>query len=264
MKKTVGISSVITNDSWSALQQLTAARVALGRAGASLPLRESLAFNLDHARARDAVYAPFQPEEVAALLLNAGLAAIVLASEATDRQEYLTRPDRGRLLSTRAREKLSEIRKGYDVCLVVGDGLSARAIHEQAGPFAITAADMLHRAGLSLGPVCLVSNARVAIGDEIGALLKARLVAVLIGERPGLSSPNSMGLYLTMNPAPGTTDERRNCISNIREGGLPLTEAIRKFGYLVEEALRLGRSGVELKDRMAPNYLPFGLSLPGC
>jgi len=262
MKKTTS-NDAVTSDPWSALQQLTAARVALGRAGTSLPLRKSLAFKLDHARARDAVHKPFHPEEVAALLHNAGLTTLQLASEITDRQEYLTRPDKGRLLSTLSKGKLSGVNTGYDICLVIGDGLSARAIHEQAGPFAVAAAGMLQRARLSLGPVCLVSNARVAIGDEIGALLKARLVAVLIGERPGLSSPNSMGLYLTMNPVPGMTDESRNCISNIREGGLPLTEAIRKFGYLVEEAQRLGRCGVELKDRMKPNYLPFGLALPG-
>ena len=121
---------------------------------------------------------------------------------------------------------------------MIGDGLSARAIHEQAGPFALAAADMLQRARLSLGPVCLVSNARVAIGDEIGALLKARLVAVLIGERPGLSSPNSMGLYLTMNPVPGMTDESRNCISNIREGGLPLTR-ITSYNVCYTKLLRL-------------------------
>jgi len=209
------------------------------------------------------VHTPFQPGEVAALLEKAGLTTLQLTSEVADRQEYLTRPDKGRLLSAQAREMLADAGTGCDICLVIGDGLSARAIHEQAGSFAIMAAAMLHTAGLSLGPVCLVSNARVAIGDEIGSLLRARLVAVLIGERPGLSSPNSMGLYLTMKPAPGTTDERRNCISNIREGGLPLTEAIRKFGYLVEEALRLGRTGVELKDRMVPDYLPFGVSLPG-
>jgi len=262
MKKPAG-NGAVTSDPWTALRQLTAARVALGRAGTSLPLRESLAFKLDHARARDAVHAPFQPGEVAALLEKAGLATLQLTSEVADRQEYLTRPDKGRLLSARAREMLADAGTGCDICLVIGDGLSARAIHEQAGSFATMAADLLHKAGLSLGPVCLVSNGRVAIGDEIGALLKARLTAVLIGERPGLSSPNSMGLYLTMNPAPGTTDERRNCISNIREGGLPLTEAIRKFGYLVEEALRLGQTGVELKDRMVPDYLPFGLPLPG-
>ena len=118
---------------------------------------------------------------------------------------------------------------------------------------------MYGQAGLTVSPVCLVENARVAVADEIGEILRARLSVILIGERPGLSSPNSMGVYLTMNPRVGVTDEARNCISNVREGGLGITEGVRKLGYLVEEAFRLGLSGVGLKDRMAEGYLPFGL-----
>ena len=133
----------------------------------------------------------------------------------------------------------------------MGDGLSARAIHENAEPFTLAWANM--------APVCLVENARVAVADEIGEILQARLSVILIGERPGLSSPNSMGVYLTMAPRVGTTDEARNCISNVREGGLSLVEGVRKLGYLVEQALMLGLSGVGLKDGMAAGYLPFGL-----
>ncbi len=118
---------------------------------------------------------------------------------------------------------------------------------------------MFRQAGLSVAPVCLVENARVAVADEIGEILRARLSVILIGERPGLSSPNSMGVYLTMNPRTGATDEARNCLSNVREGGLSLAEGVRKLGYLVEEAFRLGLSGVGLKDRMGPGHLPFGL-----
>ncbi|WP_028586326.1 ethanolamine ammonia-lyase subunit EutC [Desulfocurvus vexinensis] len=149
-----------------------------------------------------------------------------------------------------------------DVVLVVGDGLSARAVHETAGPLVRRLVPVLRGAGLSVGPVCLVENARVAVADEVGALLGARVSVILIGERPGLSSPNSLGIYLTHGPRPGTTDEARNCISNVRPGGLSLDEAVRKLAYLLEEALALGLSGVALKDKMPPAYLPFGTPAP--
>lgn len=260
-KEIVSRGAIVTDDPWTVLRTMTAARVALGRSGTSLPLKESLAFKLDHARARDAVHSAFALAELAQSFHRKGFDFLELQSAVVDRQEYLTRPDKGRLLDEPSKAKLSRMESGGDVCFVVADGLSARAIHEQAVSFVDTAASLLLRAGLTLAPVCLVRNGRVAVGDAIGTALQARLVAVLIGERPGLSSPNSMGLYLTFEPAPGFTDERRNCISNIRDGGISIEEAVRKFGYLVEEALRLGKSGVELKDRMVPNYLPFGLPL---
>jgi len=149
-----------------------------------------------------------------------------------------------------------------DVVLVVGDGLSSRAVHETAGPLVRRLVPVLRGAGLAVGPVCLVENARVAVADEVGALLGARVSVILIGERPGLSSPNSLGIYLTHGPRPGTTDEARNCISNVRPGGLGLDEAVRKLAYLLEEALALGLSGVALKDKMPPTYLPFGSPAP--
>lgn len=260
-KEIASRKAIVTDDPWTFLRKMTAARVALGRSGTSLPLKESLAFKLDHARARDAVHTDFKLAELAQSFHDKGFDCLELQSGVVDRQEYLTRPDKGRLLDEVSKECLHRQESGLDVCFVVADGLSARAIHEQAVSFVETASALLRRAGLTLAPVCLVRNGRVAVGDEIGAALKTRLVAVLIGERPGLSSPNSMGLYLTFQPAPGLTDERRNCISNIRDGGIAIEEAVRKFGYLVEEALRLGKSGVELKDRMVPNYLPFGLPL---
>jgi len=256
----------VIEDPWAELKRFTAARIALGRSGSSLPLKESLSFRLDHARARDAVHSPFRRADLAARLAGAGLAGapcLELESSVADRGEYLTRPDKGRRLSSRSRALLEREKTGFDICLVVGDGLSARAIHENAAPFVLSCLNVFNQAGLTVAPVCVVENARVAIADEIASLLAARLSIILIGERPGLSSPNSMGIYLTMNPGPGTTDERRNCISNVREGGLSLAEGVRKLGYLVEEAFRLGYSGVGLKDRMAADYLPFGRPFAG-
>jgi ethanolamine ammonia-lyase small subunit len=261
MNDQINAPVTVSEDPWAELKRFTASRIALGRCGSSLPLKESLAFRLDHARARDAVHSPFRQAELAETLRAAGLSCLELESEVRDRGEYLTRPDKGRRLSLRARTLLAEQKAGFDICMSVGDGLSARAIHENAAPFVLACARMFGQAGLRLGPVCVVQNARVAIADEIASLVSARLSIILIGERPGLSSPNSMGVYLTMNPCVGITDESRNCISNVREGGLSLTEGVRKLGYLVEEAFRLGQSGVELKDRMAEGYLPFGRPL---
>lgn len=252
----------VSEDPWAELKRFTASRIALGRCGSSLPLTESLAFRLDHARARDAVHTPFQRAELAGNLRAAGVACVELESGVSGREEYLTRPDKGRRLSERSVGVLQGLEKGFDICLAVGDGLSARAIHENAESFALACLLMFGQAGLAVAPFCLVENARVAVADEIGQILRARMSIILIGERPGLSSPNSMGIYLTMNPGPGTTDERRNCISNVRDGGLGVPEGVRKLGYLVEEAFRLGHSGVGLKDRMAADYLPFGRPLP--
>ena len=259
MKKGTDAPVTVSRDPWAELRRFTAARIAVGRSGSSLPLAESLAFRLDHARARDAVHAPFRRAELAGRLRAGGLACVELESCVAGREEYLTRPDKGRRLSERSVNALQGLQKGFDICLVVGDGLSARAIHENAEAFVLACASMFGRAGLTVSSVCLVENARVAVADEIGEILRARLSVILIGERPGLSSPNSMGVYLTMNPRAGVTDEARNCISNVREGGLGIAEGVRKLGYLVEEAFRLGLSGVGLKDRMAEGYLPFGL-----
>lgn len=254
-------SEIVVEDPWSGLRRITAARIALGRTGSSLPLAASLSFKLDHARARDAVHTPLQQAELAAGLRDAGIACRELESEVADRSEYLTRPDKGRRLSKASRRQLQGVDAGCDVCLVIGDGLSARAIHENARNYVQLTIPLLEQAGLRVGPVCVVRNARVAIGDEIGELLGAKVVVMLIGERPGLSSPNSLGVYMTLHPRVGTTDERRNCISNVREGGLPIIEGVRKLGYLVEESLKLGTSGVELKDRMTAGHLPFGIAL---
>ncbi|HKK32545.1 MAG TPA: ethanolamine ammonia-lyase subunit EutC [Desulfomicrobiaceae bacterium] len=248
---------MITRDIWNELRQFTDARISLGRCGSSLPLHESLAFKLDHARARDAVWLPMDLASLSEKLDGVGLASLHLASSVADRNEFLTRPDKGRQLDTVSGTLLQRQETGKDICVVVGDGLSARAIHENGVPFLTSFMPLLHAAGLTSTPICLVENARVAIGDEIAHLLDARMVILLIGERPGLSSPNSMGIYMTFAPKPGTTDESRNCISNIRFGGLSTDEGVRKLAYLVENSLHRQTSGVMLKDRMAPDHLPF-------
>ena len=255
--------SIVSSDPWDGLRQFTDARIALGRSGVSLPLAEALSFRLDHARARDAVHTPFLAEELCRQLEEDGLACLESHSAVAGRDEYLTRPDKGRCLDERSRAMLAAFpEKGFDICLVVSDGLSSRAVHENAVPFVRLFSRTLALTGLSLSPTAVVRNGRVAIGDEIGELLRARLSVILIGERPGLSSPDSMGCYLTWNPRAGITDEARNCISNIRAAGLPVPEGVRKLAYLVEEAFRMQGSGVELKDRMAEGYLPFGQELP--
>ena len=236
-------------DPWAKLARWTPARIALGRSGASLPTREVLGFALAHARARDAVHAPFDAGAIAGALTGPALEAIEVASDATDRAVYLRRPDYGRRLSAASREQLASRRaRPVDLALVIGDGLSAAAIHAHA--VAVTAAFLPHAAALelSLAPVAVARGARVALGDEIGALLKARCVAVLIGERPGLSSPDSLGVYLTFAPKPGRSDAERNCISNIRSGGLGYDAAAFKLAWLVREALRRCLTGVGLKD----------------
>ena len=200
-------------------------------------------------------------------IIRAGLAAhglecLSLSSAVADRNEYLTRPDKGRRLSVASRQLLDAWMDAHpgsapDVSVVICDGLSARAVHENAVPFASRFLEEAAAAGLSAAPVALVKFGRVAVGDDVAALLNARLVVVLVGERPGLSSPDSLGVYMTHAPTPGLTDEARNCISNVRAAGLPVEEAVRKLCYLVENALVRRLSGVDLKDDVPPGYLPF-------
>jgi ethanolamine ammonia-lyase small subunit len=230
------------------LARLTPARIALGRSGASLPTRELLRFGLAHAQARDAVHTPFRPADIAAELLALGVDTIMVESAATSREDYLRRPDLGRSLSEESRARL-EARKGdYDLALVAADGLSSTAVHQNATPLVTALLPFLRRQGLKLAPIIIGAQARVALGDEIGQHLGARAVLVLIGERPGLSSPDSLGAYLTFAPRPGLPDAARNCISNIRPGGLDAEKAAFKLAWLVAEAFRRSLTGVELKD----------------
>lgn len=255
-------ATIVTEDSWGSLKSFTDARITLGRCGTSLPLRESLAFKLAHAQARDAVLQPFQLDELKGRLESAGYDCLKLASSVESRSEYLTRPDKGRRLGDESAALLDGADKGYDLCLVVADGLSSRAIHENGFDFLDMFLPLAKRAGVNVAPICLVENGRVAIADEIGERLKARMSVILIGERPGLSSPNSLGLYLTYGPKAGNTDEARNCISNVREAGMSIEDGVRKLAYLTEMAFSMGLSGVDLKDKMSSNYLPFSGGFP--
>ncbi len=232
------------------LRDYTAARVDLGRAGHSIPTRALLEFQLAHAQARDAVHLPLRVSSLALELKQNNIASIALASAAHDRPEYLKRPDLGRRLSDASREQLGALGGDYDAAFVIADGLSALAVHRHAAPLL----DLLLRdLDWRIAPVAIVEQGRVAIGDEIGELLGARMVVALIGERPGLSSPDSLGAYLTWEPRRGRTDAERNCVSNIRTEGLSYAVAAHKLRFLMNESRRLKLSGVRLKEDAAPS-----------
>jgi ethanolamine ammonia-lyase small subunit len=248
---------------WQALRQFTRARIALGRAGTSLPTGPHLEFQLAHARARDAVHHPLALEPLRKALVQRGREVIVLRSAAGDRLIYLQRPDQGRRLDRdshrRLEERASQSRGGFDAAFVIADGLSAFAIEENALPFLDAILAKLDRGEWRIAPMTIVEQGRVAVGDEVGEVLDARVVAILIGERPGLSSPDSMGIYLTYKPRVGTTDAERNCISNIRREGMSCELAAHKLHYLMSEARRRRLTGVELKDESeAPRVIATG------
>ena len=223
------------------LRSFTPARVAMGRTGHSIPTSELLRFRLDHARARDAVYEPLDPASL-------GLPHLLLHSAAPDRTAFLLRPDLGRRLDEPSRARLE---KGdYDAAIVIADGLSAPAVHHHAMPLVAALAPLL--ADWRLAPLTVVLQGRVAIGDEVGECLGARLSVVLIGERPGLTSPDSLGIYLTWDPHPGRTDAQRNCISNVRTEGLSYAAAAGTLHFLMKAARLRRLSGVELKAGLPP------------
>ncbi|GAB3856980.1 ethanolamine ammonia-lyase subunit EutC [Hymenobacter terrigena] len=238
-----------SSDPWTGLRAFTAARIALGRTGTSVPLQEALAFRLAHAHARDAVYSALDTEALLTELPELKLPIYPVHSLAASREEYLQRPDRGRVLDKESREQLAELANGdCDLAIVLADGLSATASNTHALPLLHLLVPELQQLGFRLGPLVLAEQARVALGDEIGQLLRARLVLVLIGERPGLSSPDSLGAYFTYAPRPGLTDEARNCVSNIRPAGLAYPAAAARLLHLLSEARRRQLSGVGLKD----------------
>lgn len=241
---------MVTEDPWShQLARLTPARVALGRAGASLPTRELLAFALAHATARDAVHQPLDTGQMQRAVSELGFATCLVESAASSREIYLRRPDLGRRLSDASRTLLKAAPSTpCDLAIVVADGLSAAAVDAQAVPLLAAFQPWIARAGWRVSTVAIAREARVALGDEIGELLRAQAVAVLIGERPGLSSPDSLGVYLTFAPRVGRTDAERNCISNIRGEGLSYEVAAFKLAWLLGEALTRRLSGVSLKD----------------
>lgn len=232
------------------LRELTNARIALETAGSSLGTTELLAFQYDWARARDAVYYELDFGALAERIGELGYPWVEVASAADSRELYLRRPDLGRQLAEGEHERL-EAMKGaspWDVSIVVTDGLSGVAVAENAVPLIEAFGALVAREGLSLAPIVLARQGRVAVGDPIGASLGAKLVIVLIGERPGLSAADSLGAYLTHGPRPGVTDAQRNCLSNIRGGGQSPVEAANTMTYLVKRALQLGLTGVALKD----------------
>ena len=230
-------------DPWTALRRHTPARISLGRSGTSLPTAEVLRFAAAHASARDAVHLPLDVDELLADLHAQGLDVVTVASRAASRVEYLTRPDLGRQLSPASRDALErDVDEG--LCIVIGDGLSAIAAQSHAVPLVA----MLRESGVDVGLVVVATQARVALGDEIGERVGASLVLMLLGERPGLSSPDSLGAYLTWAPKTGRSDSERNCVSNIRPEGLPLADAAARIAWLVRESQRRRVTGIELKD----------------
>lgn len=243
-------------DPWHGLGRHTAARIALGRCGDGLPTARLLEFQLDHARARDAVHLPLDAEAVAAAITV--LPTRIVHTQAADRATYLRRPDLGRLLADTDRTRLAAEAADYDVAFVVCDGLSALAVHTSGA--ALIAAIVSRLDGWRIAPVVLAHQGRVALGDDIATALGARMVVVLIGERPGLSAADSLGVYLTFAPHCGSIDAERNCVSNVRPGGMSTNAAAVHATWLINEAHRLGLSGVKLKGDAPTNLLE---DLPG-
>jgi ethanolamine ammonia-lyase small subunit len=243
---------IVPPDPWQPLRRYTNARIGLGRAGDSPPTAALLAFQLDHAQARDAVHAALDTATLGQELAAHTDAVLLIHSAAADRTTYLKRPDLGRALSPAARATLSayaaQAQAGYDAVFVLADGLSALAVQRNAVALLALASAALRDQGWRLGPVVVVEQGRVAIGDEIGAILRADQVAVLIGERPGLSVADSLGVYLTYGPRLGRSDAERNCISNIHAHGLSAAAASQSLVYLMAEARQRKLTGVALKD----------------
>jgi ethanolamine ammonia-lyase small subunit len=254
------MSEIIRNP-WTRLRSFTNARLALGRAGDSLPTSEVLEFSLAHAQARDAVHNMLDVESVAKNLVASGFESIAVESAARDRAEYLRRPDIGRRLNDQSRSRLNSERRAErtveepaaSAVFIIADGLSAIAPERHAVPVLREIANKLE--SWTIGPIFIATQARVGLGDEIGELLGAEMTVTLIGERPGLSSPDSLGIYLTYNPRIGCTDADRNCISNVRPEGLSYEAAAHKLHHLMLAARSTRQSGVALKDESDSHQL---------
>jgi len=238
------------NDVWIALRRFTQARIALGRAGHALPTGAQLEFQLAHARARDAVHFPWDMAAFAGELRGLGEEPLLLETCVSDRDEYLRRPDLGRLLSEESRSRLRQAgAAGADVALIVTNGLSSTAVERHGLPLLRAILSGYGERQMRVAPVCLVTNGRVALADDIGNALGARVAVIVVGERPGLSAADSLGIYLTHGPRPGNGDAQRNCISNVRPPeGMGYEAAAATLLYLTGEAMRRGLSGVALKD----------------
>ncbi len=233
---------------WSDLRRLTAARIGLKRSGASLATGPLLDFRLAHARARDAVHEPLDESRLVDDLTRLGLPIIDIASAADNRTTYLMRPDLGRQLAPGADIAFEAHAGRYDIAFAITDGLSARAVQSHAAPVLSHLLPVLQKQNLAIAPLVVVRNGRVAVGDVVANMLNADCVAVLIGERPGLSAPDSMGAYLTWHPTSQSTDADRNCISNIRPDGIGYADAARKLLHLLQAICAQRLSGVRIKD----------------
>jgi ethanolamine ammonia-lyase small subunit len=245
------------NDPWHRLRRFTQARIAQGHAGCGLPTTALLDFQLAHAFARDAIHQSWDIGRFSEVVKALGLEPLCLATPVADRVQYLQRPDLGRRLDQSSRQMLlSRDQPVVDVALIISNGLSSIAVERHGASLLKAIIAAFDHMSLVCGPICLVPNARVALADEIGALLKARLSVIVVGERPGLSAADSLGVYLTYAPQVGRTDAERNCISNIRPpDGLPYEAAAAKLAYLSYEALQRNLSGVALKDEMPSLFL---------
>jgi ethanolamine ammonia-lyase small subunit len=253
-KQTSGLQNV--------LQRYTTARIALGQAGPAVPTQEQLRFQLDHALARDAIHAKLDTAALLHELHKRKLACIVVQSAVVSgsaenvRMTYLRRPDLGRTLNAESKQALQQLTtvstKAPDIVFIIADGLSALAVERHALPLLDATLVALDRTAWRAGPIAIVSQGRVAIGDAIGSLLHAKLTIMLIGERPGLSTPDSLGVYITWDPRPGRTDAERNCISNVHHDGVGYAEAAARILVLMNEAKRLQATGVRLKENTLP------------
>jgi ethanolamine ammonia-lyase small subunit len=253
-RKRLPTCSPVTQDAWHELRGVTQARVALGRAGGSLPTREWLEFKSAHAAARDAVHNQFDAGRLAAEIAALGVDTLIVDSAAPDRATYLQRPDLGRRLNDESRQQLQRRTRPdvrHELAIILSDGLSALAVHKQATPLLSELLPAFQAERWRVAPVVVARYGRVALEDEIGELLAAEIALMLIGERPGLGSPDSLGAYVVYNPRPGNTDAMRNCVSNIRPEGLSWKAAAETLRYLLGEARRRKLSGVQLKDQRA-------------
>lgn len=233
------------------LRAMTDARVSLGRFGSGMPTRAAQAFLLDHARAREAVWSTVDHDALEAALNDLPVDVVHVESQAEDRSTYVRRPDLGRKLSAASLQRLSEAAKGFDVVIVAADGLSSRAVDINAAPLVRSLVSRLLDRHLSIGPLVVANQARVALADPIGEALQAKIAIILIGERPGLSAADSLGAYITHGPQTGTPDSARNCVSNIRDGGLPIEDAAEAIVALISDMVSTGTSGVALKAAVA-------------
>ncbi len=245
------------SDAWVALRRFTQARIALGRVGHAVPTSELLDFQLAHAEARDAVHFPWDIDAFAEQVRSLGEETLILDTPVSSRDEYLRRPDFGRVLTEESRTRLKNANAGgADVALIVTNGLSSTAVERHGIPLLCAILNGYRARQIRIAPVSLIANGRVALSDDIGGAVVARVAVIIVGERPGLSAADSLGIYLTFAPQPGKSDAERNCISNIRSpDGMSYEDAAAKLLYLTGEAMRRGISGVALKDEMAGSKL---------